>query len=96
MRPRIVFAVSYAFAAALLPAAPAFAGDDQEGYTCKELWEMRNGLFKNGGYCFKSPDAIKEFGNDGCRHHDEADVPFSDNERSMMRDIRNSEKQQGC
>ena len=33
---------------------------------CQPLWEVRNWIYKERGYCFKTPNAIKAFGNAGC------------------------------
>ncbi|MEQ1719410.1 MAG: YARHG domain-containing protein [Hyphomicrobium sp.] len=76
---------------------PARAGDVQgDAYSCGELWEMRNQVFKDNGYCFKSAKAIKHFGNAGCQYDSEADVPVSDTDRSTIRDIKRSQVRQGC
>ena len=74
----------------------ARAGDDYNDWECDELWESRNQTFKDGGYCFTSPRAIKKFGNAGCLYDDEADVPLSDNQRSEIKLIRAAEKHNGC
>lgn len=94
MKPA-VFAIVFAVAAALAPLAAA--GDIQgDAYDCNELWRMRNAMFKEAGYCFKSPRAIALFGNAGCRFDSDADVPFSDNQRAVLSDIKRSEKRQAC
>lgn len=77
--------------------APAAAGDVQgDAYDCQELWVMRNQIYKNNGYCFKTDRAINYFGNGGCAYHSEGAVPLSRGERSMIRSIRASERRQGC
>jgi hypothetical protein len=82
--------------AAAVP-APAFAGDIQgDAYDCQELWVMRNKIYKDGGYCFTSNRAITYFGNGGCTHHALSEVPLSDTSRLILRDIRKSERRQGC
>lgn len=81
----------------LAAAGPAAAGDIQgDAYSCFDLWEMRNSIYKSGGYCFKQPKAIKHFGNAGCQHDEEGDVPISDNDRIVLKDIKASEQRQGC
>lgn len=77
--------------------SPATAGDIQgDAYDCAELWTMKNEIYKAGGYCFKSPRAISRFGNAGCAHDLEADVPLSDTQRLIIRDIKRSQKRQQC
>jgi hypothetical protein len=76
---------------------PVHAGDVQgDAYGCDELWTLRNQIFKANGYCFKSPKAIKQFGNAGCQFDAEADVPLSKQDRQVLRDIKKSERRQSC
>lgn len=90
----IVFAAMTAAVAATIPAQ---AGDVQgDAYDCGELWTMRNEIFKAGGYCFKSPRAIKQFGNAGCQYDSEFDVPLSDRDRQTLTAIKKSERRQSC
>lgn len=78
-------------------AAPASAGDIQgDAYECKDLWVMRNEIYKNGGYCFKSTKAINYFGNAGCSYDRLGLVPVSNQDRSVLADIKKSERRQGC
>ena len=90
----LVLAAFVSLAAAALPVK---AGDVQgDAYGCDELWTMRNEIFKGGGYCFKSPRAIKQFGNAGCQYDSEYDVPLSDRDRETLSAIKKSERRQGC
>lgn len=76
---------------------PARAGDIQgDAYSCEELWVMRNQIFKNAGYCFKTEKAITYFGNGGCTYDHQDDVPLSDIDRIVIRDAKKSEARQGC
>lgn len=80
--------------AATLPAA---AGDIQgDAYECKELWTMRNEIYKTRGYCFKTAKAIAAFGNGGCMYDEISDVPLSATDRTVISDIKKSEARQGC
>src|SRR6478736_4490831 len=36
--------------------------------SCDRAWEERNAIYKDAGYCFKTPKAIAAFGNRGCRY----------------------------
>jgi YARHG domain len=76
---------------------PAQAGDIQgDAYECKELWVMRNEIYKSNGYCFKTAKAISYFGNGGCSYDNQGDVPLSKQERRIVRDIQKSEARQHC
>lgn len=76
---------------------PASAGDVQgDAYDCKELYVMRNEIYKGARYCFKSAKAIAQFGNAGCQYDSLGDVPLSANQRSMIKGIKKSEARQGC
>ncbi|ACA15708.1 conserved hypothetical protein [Methylobacterium sp. 4-46] len=91
MTCRCLFAA--AAAAVLFPVAhsgPAFA------QSCEEAWYQRNILFKQGGYCFKSPRAIRTFGNAGCRYDSQADVPLSVRQRAAIAEIQAFERANGC
>lgn len=64
--------------------------------SCEELWSERNAIFKAAGYCFRTPQAIRAFGNAGCQYDDEADVPLSTRQRDQVAQIRATERQLGC
>ena len=76
---------------------PAHAGDIQgDAYDCKELWVLRNEIYKNNGYCFTSARAISTFGNAGCGYDNMTEVPLSQMDRVIIRDAKKSEARQGC
>lgn len=96
MKHMLIPAAAAAIAAASLN-VPASAGDVQgDAYNCKELYVMRNQLYRDAGYCFKTPKAIKQFGNAGCQYDSLSDVPLSANQRSTISAIKKSEARQGC
>jgi hypothetical protein len=64
--------------------------------SCQILWDVRNTIYKQNGYCFKTRKAIKYFGNAGCKFDDAADVPLSAIERHNVLAIKKVEKQKGC
>ena len=63
---------------------------------CSQLWYGRNGIFKEAGYCFRTPRAIRAFGNAGCSYDDESDVPLSTRQRRAVNEIRREEQALGC
>ncbi|KQP38607.1 hypothetical protein ASF49_05025 [Methylobacterium sp. Leaf104] len=74
------------------PSAPSGAAAP----SCEALWTERNAIFKAGGYCFRTPQAIRAFGNAGCQYDDEAEVPLSARQREQVARIRTSERSLGC
>ena len=64
--------------------------------SCDELWYGRNSIYKDGGYCFKTSNAIRTFGNAGCRFDDVNDVPLSANSRREVNAIVAMERRRGC
>ena len=63
---------------------------------CQPLWEVRNWIYKENGYCFHTPKAIKAFGNAGCLYDDVAQVPLNDIERANVKAIKKVEAKKGC
>jgi hypothetical protein len=64
--------------------------------SCQILWEMRNQIYKENGYCLHTPKAIDAFGNAGCVHDDVADVPLNDAEQHNVSAIKEAEAANGC
>ena len=64
--------------------------------SCSELWYERNNIFKDAGYCFKTPRAIRTFGNAGCAYDSEYDVPLSERDRQRVNAIKRIEREKGC
>lgn len=73
-----------------------FAAQQLEQASCQVLWEVRNTIFKERGYCFGTAKAIKTFGNAGCLYHDVARVPRNDFERANISVISKVESSKGC
>lgn len=83
-------------AAVTVGAASPGLSQDVWSLSCGELWYQRNSIFKDAGYCFHTPRAIRAFGNAGCSYDDERAVPLSDNDRSAINSIREVENAKGC
>ncbi len=67
----------------------------REGH-CDVLWEIRNRIYKENGYCFRTPRGIAAFGNAGCRHDDINAVPLNQYERANVAAIARVERMKGC
>ena len=63
---------------------------------CQPLWEVRNWIYKENGYCFHTPKAIKAFGNAGCKYDDAGAVPLNAAERHNVKAIKKAEAKKGC
>jgi YARHG domain-containing protein len=84
---------------AVISAAPLRAGDDSDsgvsyysGLTCGQLWQERNAIFAQYGYCFTSRQAISVFGK-GCFS------PFGklpNHKRNVVSEIKSWERKRGC
>src|SRR5579872_2287583 len=67
-----------------------------DGPTCDFLYTMRNLIYSQHGYCFKTARAIQEIGNEGCRFQNMADVPLSRIERNNVATIQRAETAKRC
>jgi hypothetical protein len=63
--------------------------------SCGSLWAQRNAIYKDAGYCFKTPRGRAAFGNAGCAYG-EASVPLSDRQRARIAAIKRLERRLGC
>jgi hypothetical protein len=64
--------------------------------SCQILWEVRNRIYKENGYCFHTQKAIQVFGNAGCKYDDADDVPLNAAERHNVAAIKKVEAKKGC
>jgi YARHG domain len=84
-------------ATALLAAATlASMALPAQAQTCQSLWVERNSYYKAAGYCFRTPRAIRYFGNAGCRFDSESAVPLSQATRNRIAQITRAERSLGC
>lgn len=97
--------------ALLASAGPAMANcyedlgcDDGRNFTraelaplsCKVLWELRNAIFANNGYCFQTQRGVDAFGNKGCTVNDAAAIDLNAFERANVDTIRDLERSRAC
>ncbi len=86
-----------AAAAAFLVASTAgLLAQDFDAWSCQDLWMERNQIYKNAGYCFSTPRAIRTFGNAGCVYDRQEDVPLSANQRRIVQAIIRAERINAC
>jgi hypothetical protein len=67
-----------------------------DGPTCDFLYVMRNQIYAQHGYCFKTARGIKEIGNTDCSIQDMAAVPLSQIERNNVATIKRAEIAKRC
>ena len=80
----------------LMLAVSAPSAASAQARTCGDLWWRRNDEYKAAGYCFHTPRGIQAFGNAGCRYDDIDAVPLSEDQRAVIRDITEQERDMGC
>jgi len=74
-------------------APPPGGGGGLRGLSCQRLWVMRNRIYKNNGYCFKTRRGRNYFGNAGCWT---SNPRLSRAERNRVNAIRRAERAKGC
>jgi hypothetical protein len=72
------------------------AAPHPDGPNCEFLWQMRNGIFAEHGYCFHTARGKAVFGNKGCRYEDEGSVPLNWIERANVATIASAERLKSC
>ena len=69
---------------------------DLRQFSCQILWDLRNSIYHQNGYCFKTQRAISYFGNKGCYVDDQAGVKLNAIERQNIATIQSVEKAKDC
>lgn len=64
--------------------------------SCDALWTVRNTIFDENGYCFKTAKAKAVFSNAGCQYTSTAQMPLNAYEVANIATVRKVEKQKGC
>ncbi len=85
-----------AAALVLLASTAGLAAQDYGAWSCRDLWYERNQIYKDAGYCFSTPRAVRAFGNAGCVYDRQGDVPLSNTQRRIIQAIIRAERFNGC
>lgn len=64
--------------------------------SCEDLWILRNSIWKDARYCFKTKRAITAFGNEGCAFADQSAVPLNEYQRRNAETLLSVETEKGC
>lgn len=73
-----------------------FSRSELRRLSCQSLYEVRNAIYFQNGYCFKTERALGIFGDDECWVEDMEDVRMNVYERNNAALILSVEKQKGC
>lgn len=64
--------------------------------SCDALWTVRNSIYHENGYCFKTTRGEGAFSNDGCYVTDVALIKLNTYERANVKRIVAVERAKGC
>ena len=73
-----------------------FSRKELRPLSCQNLWHVRNRIYDENGYCFKTKRGRAHFSNVGCKYWNEAAVPLNTYERRNVQTIRAVERWKGC
>lgn len=69
---------------------------DLQRHSCQNLAHIRNQLYHENGYCFRTEQAKAQYGNQGCKWPIQQLVPLNATERSNIALIRKVERSKRC
>src|SRR5215216_6065164 len=78
------------------PDVDVFKKSDLKKFSCSTLWELRNTMYFEHGYCFKTDRATDFFDNAECTIEDAEDIEFNETEQTNISRISSVEKAKGC
>lgn len=73
-----------------------FQRSDLRQLSCQSLWEVRNLIYKQNGFCFSTDRAQRAFGNAGCWIEKQSQVRLNAVERENVATIAQVESSKGC
>lgn len=74
----------------------AFRVGELRQLSCQNLWYVRNSIYNDRGYCFRTAAAIAQFDNSDCFERDAARLRFNRNEQTNINRIVQVEREKGC
>jgi hypothetical protein len=110
MKLKVIAATATVAGASILASLPVQAGchlidcvedvyvqpKELKGSSCETLWILRNSIYDDAGYCFKTERGKAFFINDGCTHTDIQSVPLNDYQRHNVKVLAKMEAKSGC
>ncbi len=70
--------------------------DDLTQLSCQNLWHVRNRIYDENGFCFKTARAKAAFDNSDCWVRNQSSVKLSAIERHNVNAIVEAESENGC
>ena len=67
-----------------------------QSLSCEQLWTVRNAIFQENGFCFRTKRALAVFSNDGCTSHVSGDLPLNHFEQENVSRVLKVERQMAC
>jgi YARHG domain len=64
--------------------------------SCDALWTIRNSIYNEHGYCFKTAKAKSVFDNSDCSVHNASNLDFNSYEQTNIDRIASVEEEMGC
>lgn len=74
----------------------SFSVGELRQLSCDALWLVRNSIYADHAYCFRTQAAIQTFGNEGCRATNAANLPLNRHEQTNVNRIVQVEREMGC
>lgn len=78
------------------PNLETFPVDELRRLSCQNLWTVRNSIYNERGYCFRTQAAIDRFDNSDCTVTDAAQLQFNQHEEANVSRIVRVEREKGC
>jgi hypothetical protein len=67
-----------------------------QGLSCDSLWTVRNTIFHENGFCFRTTRALAVFSNEGCSYHVSGEIPLNPFEQGNISRVITVERQKAC
>lgn len=64
--------------------------------SCQNLWYVRNSIYNDHGYCFRTRVAQQAFDNSDCYERDSSRLQFNRNEQTNIDRIVRVEREKSC
>ena len=74
----------------------SFSAGELRGLSCQNLWYVRNSIYDDHGYCFKTQAARAEFDNSDCYEREASRLRFNRHEQTNINRIVQVEREKGC
>ncbi|QPC87491.1 YARHG domain-containing protein [Mesorhizobium sp. NBSH29] len=73
-----------------------FPRSDLRALSCENLWQVRNSIYNEAGFCFKTSRAKAQFDNSDCSVNKASSLRMNSHERANVSRISQVEKEKGC